>query len=86
MSLAEGENSSEIDMAKILLCSTQLAANYKLWENNTNIQDTLDIEKNDMCQFIKKTHPYLDDLSIKCIVLSFYLNFYKKITETIGSA
>ena len=84
MSLLE-ENSSEINMAKILLCSTQLAANYNSWENNTNIQDTLNIEKNDMCQFIKKTHPYLDDLSVKCIVLSFYLNFYKKITETIGN-
>lgn len=84
MSLTEEENNSEIDMAKILLCSTQLAANYNLWENNTNIQDTLDMEKNDMCQFMKKAHPYLDDLSIKCVVLSFYLNFYKKITETIS--
>ena len=75
------ENNSEINMAKILLCSTQLAANYNLWENNTNIQNTLDVDKNDMCMFIKKTHPDLDDLSIKCIVLSFYLNFYKILCD-----
>jgi hypothetical protein len=73
----------ENNIGKILLCSTQLAANYNLWENDTNVQNILDMDKNKMCMFVKKTNPILDDVTIKCIVLSFYLNFYKMMVDEI---
>lgn len=76
-------DSSTTELAKILLCSTQLAANYDMWKDNENIQNIMDINKNSYCKFVKNTHPYLDDLSVKCIVLSFYLTLYSKISSFV---
>ena len=71
---------SQGDLIRILLCSTQLAANHNLWKDNDVIQDIVDMNKNYLCTFIKYSHPYLDELSIKCIVLAFYIILYSKIS------
>lgn len=62
----------------VLITSTQLAANYEMWENDDKIQDILNIEKNFFCKLLKNTHTYLDDKSIKCITLAILLYMYKE--------
>jgi hypothetical protein len=69
------------EMTKILLYSTQLAANYEKWENNNEIQNVLDTNKNSLCQMIKISHPQLDEKSIKCIVLGMYINMFNEISN-----
>lgn len=65
-------------MTSVLLSSTQLAANYELWENNEKIQEIVNMEKNFFCKLLQKTHSYLDEKSIKCIVLALFIHMYKE--------
>lgn len=77
--LIQESNDAGLDMSKILLYSTQLGVHYELWENNSDIHSTLDVNKNSMCLMIKHSNPHLDDKSIKCIVMAVYIHLYTLI-------
>ena len=74
------------NMTKILILSTQLGANYDQWIDNEEIHSILDIEKNSLCKMMKNYHSYLDDKSIKCIVLAMYITMYSEITNIANIA
>ncbi len=75
-------NNANTDMTKILIYSTQLAANYESWENLNDIQSILDMKKNSMCQMLKIVHPEFDEKTIKCIILGLYIHMYSEINNT----
>jgi hypothetical protein len=70
-------------MIQILICSTQLGANYDLWKDMDDIQNIVNIEKNSLCKMMKSCHPYLDDKSVKCIVLSMYIYMFREIANIV---
>jgi hypothetical protein len=71
-------------LVPILICSTQLGANYDLWCNDEKIQEIVDLDKNFFCKFLKNNHPYLDEKSIKCIALAAMLHMYKETMNIIS--
>jgi hypothetical protein len=66
------------DIAKILISATNLEEKYNNFENE-EINSILDIEKNSLCIMMKNQNLYLDDKSIKCIVLALYVHMYSEI-------
>jgi hypothetical protein len=69
----------DANLKRILLYSTQLAANHNMWKDDKNISNIVDVNSNIFCHYIKCACPHLDDTSIKSIILAFFLVFYEKI-------
>lgn len=76
------DNSSPL--IPILICSTQLGANYELWCDDEKIQEIVNLDKNWFCKFLKSSHPYLDVKSIKCISLAIMLHMYKETINIVS--
>lgn len=72
------------NLATILFYSTQIAANYNLWKDNENIQNVVNVNENALCMVVKQGNPTLDDVSIKSIVLAFYIVLYCEVKDCLN--
>jgi hypothetical protein len=75
---------SKSALPKILLVSTQLGANYEMWANDENITSIMDMDKNRLCKWVKFNNQYLDDKSVKCIVMSIYIYMHIEILNIMN--
>lgn len=69
------ENIKKEDIVQILKYAQLFAMNYHLLINDTTLQTILDIENNSLCKYIKNNNQNFDDITVKCMVLGFYVHF-----------
>jgi len=71
-----------MEMERILLCSTELAAQYDTWSQYENVIEILENSNtNKLLLIIEKNNPQLCKKAIHSIMLSFYINMYLFINE-----